>query len=63
MKPSSDSLVTPLAGEVYIVNRADRPVVVYFPKDVQIGQLHFKNGSLFTMDDLKHFYDDPDKKH
>jgi hypothetical protein len=63
MKPSSGSLVTPLADEIYIVNRVDRPVMVYFPKDVQIGQLQFKNGSLFTMDDLKHFYDDSGKKH
>lgn len=63
MKPSGDGLVTPLAGEVYIVNRADRPVMVYFPKDILIGQMQFKEGSLFTMDDLKHFYDDSGKKH
>jgi hypothetical protein len=62
-KPSGDGLVTSLASEVYIVNRADRPVVVYFPKDTQIGQIQFKEGALLTMDDLKHIYDDSSKKH
>ena len=62
-KAGGDSLVASLAGEVYILNRADRPVMVYFPKDIQIGQLQFKEGTLFTMDDLKHFYDDSGKKH
>lgn len=53
-----DSLVESLADEVYIVNRADRPVAVYFPKDTQIRQWHFRGGSLFTMDDLQRCYDD-----
>jgi len=58
-----DSLVESLADEVYIVNRADRPVAVYFPKDMQIRQWHFSAGLLFTMDDLQHYYDDYGKTH
>jgi len=57
------SLVESLADEVYIINRADRPVSVYFPKDTQIRQQHFRGGLLFTMDDLQQYYDDYGKTH
>ena len=58
-----ESLVESLADEVYIINQADRPVTVYFPKDTQIRQWHFHGGLLFTMDDLNHYYDDYGKIH
>jgi len=57
------NLVEPISDEVYIINRADRPVAVYFPKDTQIRQWHFRGGLLFTMDDLQHYYDDYGKSH
>jgi hypothetical protein len=56
-----DGLVESLADEVYIINRADRPVAVYFPKDTQIRQWHFRGGMLFTMVDLQHYYDNSGK--
>jgi len=56
-------LVESLADEVYIINRADRPVAVYFPKDTQIRQWHYPGGLLFMMEDLKQYYDDYGKAH
>src|SRR5271170_6207708 len=45
---SFDQCVPPLNGEIYIINRADRPVEVYLTKDIS----PFKEGQLLTIDDI-----------
>jgi hypothetical protein len=45
---SFDQCVPPVAGEIYIINRADRPVEVYLTKDI----FPFKEGQLLTIDDI-----------
>lgn len=47
------ALVPSLAGEQYIINRADRPALVYFPKNAD----GFREGQLLTMDDLQAYYE------
>lgn len=38
--------------EVYVINRVDRPVCVYFPRDFSWRGYEFKAGQLLTLDDL-----------
>jgi hypothetical protein len=49
-----DEVIPSVCGEVYIINRADRPVLVYFPKDIQNPiEGVFRGGMLMTMEDLQ----------
>jgi len=48
-----NATVPSLAGEEYIINRTDRPALVYFPKDAG----DFREGQLLTVDDLQRHYD------
>jgi len=43
-----DQCVPPMDGEIYIINRADRPVGVYLTKDIS----PFKAGQLPTIEDI-----------
>lgn len=47
------SAVPSLAGEEYVINRTDRPALVYFPRDAD----DFRAGQLLTMEDLQRHYD------
>ena len=47
------STVPSVVGEQYIINRTDRPALVYFPKDTD----DFREGQELTMDDLQRHYD------
>ena len=44
-----DEALPPLKGEVYIVNRTDRPVAAYLTKDA----FGFKEGQLLTIEDIE----------
>jgi hypothetical protein len=51
-----DEVIPSVCGEVYIINRADRPVLVYFPKEVQHpSEGVFREGLLMSMEDLQHY--------
>jgi len=43
-----DMCVPPLDGEIYVINRADRPVAVYLTKDA----FGFREGQLLTIEDI-----------
>jgi hypothetical protein len=44
-----DQCVPPLDGEIYVINRADRPVAVYLTKD----SFGFREGQLLTIEDIQ----------
>ena len=48
-----DLRLPPLVGELYIINRMDKPVMVYFPKSA--GE--FKEGEILTLTELKQHYE------
>jgi len=47
------STVPSLVGEQHIINRTDKPALVYFPKDAD----DFRGGQALTMEDLQYHYD------
>jgi hypothetical protein len=55
-----DKAVPSRLGEIYVLNRTDRPVAVFFPKDTRdllIPANEFEEGQLLTLDDLQRHYD------
>lgn len=44
-----EDCLRPLNGEIYVINRADRPVAVYLTKDA----FGFKEGQLLTIEDIE----------